>query len=169
MIISLSEVCMTPGDVRSFECPLEFDELKFNGDSFKITNKPPMHLNITVLSKTKVRVEGSEDYTINIPCSRCLEDVACKVSCELSLDYDLNEQCDEEMAFIEGTDLNVDTLISEELVLNLPDKVLCMEECAGLCPVCGKNLNRSKCDCDTFVPDPRMAAIQDIFKNFKEV
>ena len=61
-----------------------------------------MHLNITVLSKTKVRIEGNEDYTINIPCSRCLEDVACIVNCDLSLDYDLNGEYDEEMAYIEG-------------------------------------------------------------------
>ncbi|MCR4778318.1 MAG: DUF177 domain-containing protein [Lachnospiraceae bacterium] len=169
MIISLSEVCMTPGEVKSLECPLELENLKFNGNSYKITNKPPMHLNITALSKTSVSIKGNADYTINIPCSRCLEDVACEVNCDIDLEYDLNGSYDEEMAYIEGNSLNTDSLIAEELMLNLPDKVLCMEDCAGLCPVCGKNLNRSKCDCDTFVPDPRMAAIQDIFKNFKEV
>ena len=39
----------------------------------------------------------------------------------------------------------------------------------GLCPVCGTNLNEKECGCDRTVADPRMAAIQDIFKNFKEV
>ena len=45
----------------------------------------------------------------------------------------------------------------------------CKEDCKGLCPVCGTNLNEKECGCDRTVADPRMAAIQDIFKNFKEV
>ena len=48
-------------------------------------------------------------------------------------------------------------------------KILCKEDCKGLCSVCGKDLNEGKCDCDTFVPDPRMAAIMDIFRENKEV
>ena len=48
-------------------------------------------------------------------------------------------------------------------------KVLCKDNCKGICSRCGANLNKGDCGCDTWVPDPRMAAIQDIFKQFKEV
>ena len=63
----------------------------------------------------------------------------------------------------------MDELILEEVIPLLPTKVLCDEDCRGLCPVCGTNLNKEECGCDRTVKDPRMAAIQDIFKNFKEV
>ena len=70
---------------------------------------------------------------------------------------------------MEGYQLNVDSLISNEIFTCWPLKVLCREDCKGLCRVCGKDLNEGECGCDTFVPDPRMAAIMDIFRENKEV
>ena len=68
-----------------------------------------------------------------------------------------------------GYEMDAETLIDNEMIMSLPMKVLCKETCKGLCPVCGKNLNDGECGCDTFVPDPRMAAISDIFNAYKEV
>ena len=65
----------------------------------------------------------------------------------------------------ENNELLIDRIIAEELLINWPDKVVCKEDCKGLCHVCGHNLNVSDCGCDRVVLDPRMAAIQDIFKN----
>ena len=65
--------------------------------------------------------------------------------------------------------LNVDELIKNELLLNWPLKVLCREDCRGICKTCGRNLNDGGCGCDDFVPDPRMAAIKDLFNANKEV
>ena len=48
-------------------------------------------------------------------------------------------------------------------------KFLCRPDCKGLCSVCGKDLNEGACGCDTFVPDPRLAAIRDILNGDKEV
>ena len=54
-------------------------------------------------------------------------------------------------------------------LVNMPVKVLCKPGCKGICKQCGHNLNEGECGCDTFVPDPRMAAIKDIFNANKEV
>ena len=62
-----------------------------------------------------------------------------------------------------------DKLVNGELIVNLPMKVLCSPDCKGICKRCGKNLNEGPCACDDRSPDPRMAAIRDIFNNFKEV
>ena len=59
--------------------------------------------------------------------------------------------------------------VMQEIILNLPTRVLCKEDCKGICNRCGANLNFETCDCDTRSLDPRMAVIQDIFKQFKEV
>ena len=48
-------------------------------------------------------------------------------------------------------------------------KVLCSEDCKGICNVCGQNLNEGTCDCEDTGLDPRMSVIRDVFKNFKEV
>ena len=69
----------------------------------------------------------------------------------------------EEQPYIEGYTLDVDALIRDELFLHLPMKVLCKEDCRGICPRCGANLNHGTCSCDVTELDPRMAVIRDIF------
>ena len=54
--------------------------------------------------------------------------------------------------------LNLDELVEEDVNLALPTKYLCNDECKGLCPMCGRNLNEGQCDCKAPV-DPRMEAL----------
>ena len=75
----------------------------------------------------------------------------------------------DDLSFMEGYQLNTETLLYNEILENWPAKILCKDDCKGLCPVCGKNRNDGDCGCDTFVPDPRMAAIKDVFNACKEV
>ena len=76
---------------------------------------------------------------------------------------------DEENTFLEENELDIDRLIYDEILVNWPTKVLCKDDCKGICPVCGQNLNQQDCGCDRQVIDPRMAKFQDIFNEFKEV
>ncbi len=62
----------------------------------------------------------------------------------------------------------MEQLICNELLAQWPMRVLCKEDCKGLCSRCGADLNVSPCDCDRTSLDPRMAAISDIFSRFKE-
>ena len=75
----------------------------------------------------------------------------------------------DELRFMEGYHLNTEKLIGNELLINWPMKVLCKDDCKGICKQCGKDLNLGDCGCDTFIPDPRMAVINDIFNANKEV
>ena len=79
------------------------------------------------------------------------------------------EEDGEEDDYVDGFDLDVDRLIYGEIMVNWPTKVLCKEDCKGICRKCGVNLNLQTCDCQKTELDPRMAAIQDIFNKFKEV
>ena len=63
----------------------------------------------------------------------------------------------------------MDRLIFGEFLVSIPGKILCREDCKGLCPVCGTNLNVAECGCDRDVLDPRMSVFKDILNNFKEV
>ena len=110
-----------------------------------------------------------------IPCDRCLEDVRYEfvldstkhVDVGLS-DAELTEELDESN-FIDGYHLDVDKLLYNEILSEWPEKVLCREDCKGLCKVCGQNLNTGSCDCEEPGLDPRMSVVRDLFKNFKEV
>lgn len=94
-------------------------------------------------------------------CDRCAEDV--KKNFDLKVKRIVverleNENDDDDYIVVKNRELDLDELVSEEVSLSLPSKILCKEDCKGLCPKCGANLNVKKCDCKSDV-DPRMAAL----------
>ena len=84
----------------------------------------------------------------------------------------LHISCDgesDEANYIDGYHLDVEQLLYNEILVGWPMKVLCSEDCKGICSVCGQNLNEGSCDCEDTSLDPRMSVIRDLYKNFKEV
>ena len=75
----------------------------------------------------------------------------------------------DEQFYIKGYNLDVDQLVGNELTLNLPMAVLCSDDCKGLCPVCGQNLNIKDCGCDTTYIDPRFESLRSLLKFDEEV
>ena len=133
-----------------------------------------MTLTLTNTGQGRASIEAEATVKVELKCDRCLREVTKEFTLQFSTqavspDVADEQEQDEERGFLEGYQLNVDSLISNEIITCWPMKILCKEDCKGLCSVCGKDLNEGKCDCDTFVPDPRMAAIIDIFRENKEV
>ena len=58
--------------------------------------------------------------------------------------------------------LDLDELIRTDILLELPTKFLCKEDCKGLCPTCGKNLNEGACNCQTHQIDPRLEVLKQL-------
>mgnify|MGYP000796277080 FL=1 len=69
----------------------------------------------------------------------------------------------DEQSYIDGYHLDVDGMVLDEMMTDIPDKVLCREDCKGVCPKCGVNLNHQTCNCDRTELDPRMSIIREIF------
>ena len=69
---------------------------------------------------------------------------------------------DLEFSLYDGEEIDLAPLVTEQLILGLPSRALCAEECRGLCPHCGTNLNVQQCDCETRTPDPRFAALRGL-------
>ncbi|MFR7439951.1 MAG: YceD family protein [Lachnospiraceae bacterium] len=123
-------------------------------------------------SEKKLVITGQADITLNIPCDRCLEDVEVLFSLDFEKHVNLEAEDDkesDETNYIDGYNLDVDKLLYNEILIGWPMKVLCSEDCKGICSVCGQNLNEGTCDCEDTGLDPRMSVIRDVFKNFKEV
>ena len=97
-------------------------------------------------------------------CDRCLAefDRELAFSFEYTLVKELQDEEIEGYLLVEGDFLDLDELCTSDIILNLPLKFLCKEDCKGLCSVCGCNLNLSDCDCLNSQIDPRFAALRGL-------
>lgn len=175
MLISLSEIMTTKDKVVNVQAPIEMEHFDYQGISYDFTRKDPVELTITNLDKKTVLLEGSTNISLNIFCSRCLKELVYPMTINISREIDFNlteeERADslDETNYIIGYNLDVDILIYDEILIGFPTKLLCSNNCKGICKHCGANLNEKTCDCDNTEYDPRMSVIRDIFNNFKEV
>lgn len=171
MIIHLTELLSNEGKVKAITAEYESSVFSTVYCDYAIAEKKPLNICLTNLGKKTILIETEIAITLNIPCDRCLQDVSRDFCIEVTKEVDLNDASDakedmEELSYLIDGDLDVDKLVYEELLVNLPAKTVCKPNCKGLCRKCGKNLNYGTCDCDTEELDPRMAKIRDIFKNF---
>lgn len=110
-----------------------------------------------------------------IPCDKCLEPVPYEINIDYFKDLDMNKSSEEKIAeldeevYLEGTKFDSDVFVYNEILVSLPMKVLCKEDCKGICNRCGANLNMGSCKCDNAEPGTGMSKILDVFNQFKEV
>jgi uncharacterized protein len=124
----------------------------------------------------QVRLRGRVKAGIEALCDRCLQPVSLPVEVEFDDRYvpaqtelELAEatelQADDlDLAFYEGETIEVGDIVREKILLALPTRLLCREDCKGLCPTCGADLNREACACERREVDPRWAALADLKK-----
>ena len=174
MIIDISDIISCENKEATKEVQIELTSFVSRLGEFPITEKAPIRLEIANRENKRLLIRGTVDLMVMIPCGRCLEEVPTKIHFDIDKEIPMETQKvdDEEMDdtdYLIGFDLDVDKLIYQEILVNWPMKVLCKEDCKGICKVCGKNLNKGDCNCQRTELDPRMAAIQDVFNKFKEV
>ena len=174
MIIDISKVVKSINKEVSEEVSIELTSFESRLGDFPILQKSPVVLTITNQENKTLFIRGAVDVTLSIPCGRCLEEVPTQICFDIDKKLSIEESglVDDEMEetdYLIGFELDVDKLVYAEILVNWPMKVLCKEDCEGICKVCGANLNKGDCGCQRTELDPRMAAIQDIFSKFKEV
>ncbi len=175
MIINLSEFMLVEGDVKTIQAPFELEHISFNNMEHKVVESSPINLTITYNGEREVELYGDTKVTILIPCDRCLVDKLVEFNINLFEEFNFDTKDSDEINklkeanYLDEYNLDLDLLVNDEIILDFPMKVLCNDDCKGLCINCGTNLNKGSCNCDTVIPDPRMAAIQDVFNEFKEV
>ena len=187
MMLNLTDVLLDDKRFES-EVPIGLEKLDYSFGSFPVTEKSSVLLTVEKNEKGLLEIRGRASIKVEIPCDRCLEGVT--VSLELDFvemvpagadegpdmtrrgsesDDDTDASAFEPDYYLEGYNLDVDKLLFGEALLNWPSRVLCKEDCRGLCPVCGQNLNHGDCGCERKALDPRMAKVLDVFSKFKEV
>lgn len=120
-----------------------------------------------------IRLNGDLSTRMELACARCLEPVAREVTRRFDLLYrplgaDAGPKertvsaTEAEVSYYQGEGLLLEDALREQVLLALPLKVVCREDCRGLCPSCGTNLNVQQCSCMAPIADPRWAALQEI-------
>ncbi len=176
MLMNLLDILTSDGKKRTAQVPVTLVTAVYGSAVYPITNTPQADFVFTNIGTNKLLIEGKADVVLEIPCDRCLKAVPLPLSLsfthrvalkmpELKAEADDDAEC----PYLEGGQLNTEELIFHEIITNLPSKVLCADDCKGICRECGQDLNERDCGCDTFIPDPRMAAVKDIFYTHKEV
>ena len=175
MFINLTDVLTSEEKVITMQVETDMTQVNIGGETYQIADKTPISFTFTNIGKNKALIEGKGEFVFSMNCDRCLKPIEKKMLLSFSRDVyspdseeDLSDE-EDDRSYMEGYQLKVEDLLNNEIMINWPMKVLCKPDCKGICPKCGKDLNTGECECDTFVPDPRMAVIKDIFNANKEV
>ncbi len=129
------------------------------GDSFSLLT--PVHFEGYVVNiGGTIELHGSASATVSLVCDRCTEEFEYPLTFEINESYKKDDgytQVDEDsdIILLEGSVIDLDELLYMGVILNLPSKSLCSEDCKGLCLVCGTNLNHGECSCENENTDPR--------------
>jgi len=143
----------------------------------------PVSLGFTIhKDQDRFRLVGTLATTLELRCSRCLEPFAWPVNAAYDLRYlpegagvpddedtedrELGED-DASATFYQDDGIDLGDLMREQFYLALPMKPLCREDCKGLCPQCGTNLNTDTCQCQIRWEDPRLAGLKALIPDRK--
>lgn len=147
------------GELQSRTLPEEsnikiIDPIKYVGDIFKVDGEYDLEVKIY--------------YTIDSNCDRCLKPLTKEIETVLSEKMIIdkgnsNSDDDEEFIYLNDTLLNLDDYIWSQVVISLPMKILCNNDCKGLCPQCGVDLNTQSCNCMDNTIDPRLEKLKELF------
>ena len=146
----------------------------YNGCEYPVSSAKPFELCVFNQGGEKLFLSGESDISFICPCDRCLSDVEVNVPVVISEEFDIRDDVifpsdDSSLTVIEDNFIDIDYLLANQILENWPVKILCKDDCKGICPVCGINRNLSECGCEIKSIDPRMQQFQDVFKDFKEV
>ena len=125
------------------------------------------------LAGNEVFVNGHVETRAKIECDRCLRPVETPVNADFALEYisgseyessEAAELTEAEMSVsvFDGQAIDVDEMVKEQILLAVPTRMLCREDCKGICPECGTDRNTSDCSCATSDIDPRWAALKNL-------
>lgn len=174
MLIDLRELLSGSSQDLTKNVSLEADTFNNGLFDYPIVKKAPFDVTINKIGTNKISIKAVTDVTLSIPCDRCLTAVDTKVDLVIDEIVDFADDASEEETqiekdYIDGYNLDADKLLFSKLLVSMPGKTLCKEDCKGLCLKCGTNLNIKECGCDREVLDPRMSVFKDILNEFKEV
>ena len=161
--LNLRTIKLRSGEQFRDELEIELEPLELGGQNYlPVPQKVPAEVTITRASTGTV-FELSYHVHLHGPCYRCLEDAALELPIS-AREYQATTPDSDEMRtpYLDDDKLDLSGWARDALALALPDKILCKPDCAGLCPVCGKDLNAEPHEHDEPQADSRWAALAEL-------
>lgn len=120
-----------------------------------------------------IEVDGHVTATLEIACTRCLTPITTRLDFDFHAGFVSSDMfpadretqvsgADLDTDVVESDELDLTKVVREQILLNLPVQVFCRDDCKGICPMCGTDLNESACNCGRDDIDPRWAALKDL-------
>ena len=162
MLLQLKSLFVGEVTTLPIDCQLDCSDLEWYGAY-------PLREPVSVTGRVEnragiVKLTAQAAYTLDTQCDRCLAPIHRQeqLVVEHVLVTSLNREDTDEFIVVEDYTLSLDELVRSDLILGMPMKVLCKEDCRGLCPMCGKNQNEGACGCRRETVDPRLAVLKDL-------
>ncbi len=151
------------GEANEILFDLEWGDGSIEEDGIEVSS---LHFSGKALDQSGFfRLYGTVSGVYRAPCARCLAPVEEPFSTEISFPITTDaEESEEDCILAEGQKIDLGVIFEETVLTNLPLRLLCREDCKGLCPKCGKDLNLGPCECPQKEIDPRLAGLADFFK-----
>jgi len=159
-------------DIPDEGLDLDFEE-KFGTEEFSLVSPVKARLGLTK-TFSEIVVTGIVDAELELECSRCLNKFNRLMRVPVNVVYhplkelgtDRHELKDDELdtGFYQGEELDLRELVREQVMLNIQMKPLCDENCRGICPQCGTDLNTDTCSCETKKIDSRLEVLKKLLE-----
>jgi uncharacterized protein len=162
--VDLRTLRLRPGEVRRDTLDVELEPFVLGGQRYEaIPASVPVELEISQASGATV-FDMQLDVHLSGACMRCLgfAEIARHVHAREFHDFDAPLADELRSDYVENDHLQLSTWARDAVALELPEQILCKEDCAGLCPVCGKDLNVEPHEHSEREPDPRWAALAEL-------
>ncbi|MCR4719330.1 MAG: DUF177 domain-containing protein [Firmicutes bacterium] len=167
MLIDLTEVIKNENGKINICEDFNMPQISFMGEEFEFS--APLKASGTITNNSKaLELDMTVSGKANVHCARCASLIEISVNFpvkETLMREDEANSKDEEVILYQGKEIELDDIIVSNFLMNTSAKYLCSEECKGLCPHCGINLNEHTCDCDKDIIDPRWEKLAEIMKN----
>ncbi|MBR0040468.1 MAG: DUF177 domain-containing protein [Oscillospiraceae bacterium] len=162
MKLNLREIIAIPGSSVDFACELETEGLDFPS-VLRYVSAP--YAQGCVFNEAGVlRLEGEIRTDMLCVCDRCAGEFETEKLTPLSaviVEQNDDNADDPELFFLDGDEIDLGEILSTLFILDMDTKFLCREDCRGLCPKCGRNLNLGPCGCGKET-DPRFAVLEQL-------
>lgn len=170
MLIPLNDI---PGE--GLDIALKDEDFDLGTGEELVTSLAPVEFEVHLdRIGQNVLASGHLSTMVGLTCSRCLRVFSLKIEEDFRVAYQRKERTLEgehelmagelDVEFLEGDEIDVNNLIRENIILGLPLQPLCIENCQGLCPKCGQNLNEGHCQCVRQGEDPRFQILKKLLK-----
>jgi len=164
MILDLEPIFNNEGLTSEFDYEMDLSGEELSGRKPFTT---PVKVRGSVGNKAGiVELKADVSLVLDTFCDRCAKALRYPVDVDIdhTLVTSLNDEENDDLILVEDLNFDLDSLVSDDIFLDMPSKFLCKEDCKGLCPTCGKDLNEGQCSCTKEV-DPRLAVLQQLLDN----